>query len=227
MWSCLFCLTIDHMVDSFFSIICNIINLLFACDSICQDIWPTSKVGCLSKAQLYRARSLKLRTYTLCGYQDLNLGPRHYQCRALTNWAITADLEARRFELLTFWMQIRRSTNWAKPPSSAIDSGKREEKKNHELVQPKTCRFASTVCVFKGGDPAPPSDRATLLRLHPSHRQYLRRLPLLRVSTATSGTTNSHDVTGGVYKARERIHGVVADTPLLAIPTSCEAAFFA
>jgi hypothetical protein len=24
-----------------------------------------------------------------------------------------------------------------------------------------------------------------------------------------------------VYKARERIHGVVADTPLLAIPTSC------
>jgi hypothetical protein len=27
-------------------------------------------------------------------------------------------------------------------------------------------------------------------------------------------------VTGGVYKARERIHGVVADTPLLAIPAS-------
>ena len=27
---------------------------------------------------------------TWCGYQDLNLGPRHYQCRALTNWAITA-----------------------------------------------------------------------------------------------------------------------------------------
>ena len=31
--------------------------------------------------------------------------------------------------------------------------------------------------VFKGGDPAPPSDRATLLRLHPSHRPYLRYLP--------------------------------------------------
>ena len=28
-------------------------------------------------------------------------------------------------------------------------------------------------------------------------------------------------MTGGVYKARERIQGVVADTPLLAIPTSC------
>ena len=43
----------------------------------------------------------------------------------------------------------------------------------------------------------------------------------LAVESATSGKTNSHDVTGGVYKARERIHGVVADTPLLAIPTSC------
>ncbi len=44
---------------------------------------------------------------------------------------------------------------------------------------------------------------------------------LLAVKSATSGETNSHDLTGGVYKARERIHGVIADTPLLAIPTSC------
>ena len=29
---------------------------------------------------------------------------------------------------------------------------------------------------------------------------------LLTVSIPTSGVTNSHDVTGGVYKARERIH---------------------
>ncbi len=41
-----------------------------------------------------------------------------------------------------------------------------------------------------------------------------------KVSSRTSGKTGFHDVTGGVYKARERIHGVVADTPLLAIPTS-------
>jgi hypothetical protein len=34
------------------------------------------------------------------------------------------------------------------------------------------------------------------------------------------GTKNSHGVTGGVYKARERIHRVVADTRLLAISTS-------
>lgn len=74
---------------------------------------------------------------------------------------------------------------------------------------------------LKGGDPAPPSGRATLLRLHPSHQPHLRRLSLLRVESATSGETNSHDVTGGVYKTRERIHGDVADSPLLAIPTSC------
>lgn len=31
----------------------------------------------------------------------------------------------------------------------------------------------------------------------------------LAVRSATSGKTNSHDVTGGVYKTRERIHGGV------------------
>ena len=41
-----------------------------------------------------------------------------------------------------------------------------------------------------------------------------------RVSPAASGETGFHDVTGGVYKARERIQGTVADIPLLAIPTS-------
>ncbi len=44
---------------------------------------------------------------------------------------------------------------------------------------------------------------------------------LLAVGAVTSGTSDSHDVTGGVYKARERIHGAVADAPLLAIPASC------
>ena len=43
---------------------------------------------------------------------------------------------------------------------------------------------------------------------------------LLAVGSATSGAVDFRDVTGGVYKARERIQGVVADTPLLAIPTS-------
>ena len=58
----------------------------------------------------------------------------------------------------------------------------------------------------KGGDPAAGSPTATLLRLHPSYRTLLRDLPPLRVSSATSGASDSHGVTGGVYKARERIH---------------------
>ena len=31
-------------------------------------------------------------------------------------------------------------------------------------------------------------------------------LPIARVSAPSSGKANSHGVTGGVYKARERIH---------------------
>ena len=42
----------------------------------------------------------------------------------------------------------------------------------------------------------------------------------LAVKLPTSGTIHSHDVTGGVYKARERIHRDTADSRLLAIPTS-------
>jgi hypothetical protein len=38
---------------------------------------------------------------------------------------------------------------------------------------------------------------------------------------ATSNRTYSHGLTGGVYKARERIHRGVADPRLLAIPASC------
>jgi len=44
---------------------------------------------------------------------------------------------------------------------------------------------------------------------------------LLAVRTTTSGTPSFRDVTGGVYKARERIHHSVADLRLLVIPTSC------
>ena len=43
---------------------------------------------------------------------------------------------------------------------------------------------------------------------------------LLAVRLPTSGETHSHGVTGGVYKTRERIHRDIADSRLLAIPTS-------
>ena len=43
---------------------------------------------------------------------------------------------------------------------------------------------------------------------------------LLAVGPAASGAADSGDVTGGVYKARERIHCRLADRRLLAIPRS-------
>ncbi|KAL5779383.1 hypothetical protein ACOSQ2_010120 [Xanthoceras sorbifolium] len=45
--------------------------------------------------------------------------------------------------------------------------------------------------------------------------------PLLAVKVTTSGMASSHSVTGGVYKARERIHRRMADRRLLAILASC------
>ena len=76
-------------------------------------------------------------------------------------------------------------------------------------------------CIQKGGDPAAGSPTATLLRLHPSHQLHLRPLPPLRVGPRASGVSGFRGVTGGVYKARERIHRGVADPRLLATPTSC------
>ncbi len=58
----------------------------------------------------------------------------------------------------------------------------------------------------KGGVPAAPSGTATLLRLHPPHPPHLRRLRPKWVRPAASGADDSGGVTGGVYKARERIH---------------------
>ena len=42
----------------------------------------------------------------------------------------------------------------------------------------------------------------------------------LAVGSPTSSATHFRDVTGGVYKARERIHRSLADLRLLAIPAS-------
>ena len=49
----------------------------------------------------------------------------------------------------------------------------------------------------------------------------ITRFTLGRSSRArTSGTPDFHGLTGGVYKARERIHRAMADARLLANPTS-------
>ena len=62
----------------------------------------------------------------------------------------------------------------------------------------------------KGGVPAAPSGTATLLRLAPITGFTLGR-PL---RSRLSGTPGFHGLTGGVYKARERIHRAMADAPI-------------
>ena len=54
----------------------------------------------------------------------------------------------------------------------------------------------------KGGDPAARSRTATLLRLHPNHQAQLGTGSI----SGTSVAADFRGVTGGVYKARERIH---------------------
>ena len=68
------------------------------------------------------------------------------------------------------------------------------------------------------GDPAAPSDTATLLRLHPNHLSHLRRLAP-KVTPPTSGVTNSRGVTGGCTRLRT-YSPRHADPRLLAIPAS-------
>ena len=61
--------------------------------------------------------------------------------------------------------------------------------------------------------------RLLCYKLHPVMNHSVVTVPLA-VRLATSGATHSHGVTGGVYKARERIHRDISDSRLLAIPTS-------
>ena len=67
-------------------------------------------------------------------------------------------------------------------------------------------RLSGRIYSLKGGNPAAPSDTATLLRLSPSQKSRLGRWPPLRVGMTSSSAPSSRGLTGGVYKARERIH---------------------
>ena len=108
-------------------------------------------------------------------------------------------------------------------PSGASDS-KKSDTARIELRPRETLsvrKELSKDSPYKGGDPATPSGTATLLRLSPPYSPHLRPLLPLRVRPRTSGADNSGDLTGSVYKTRERIHRSIADLRLLAIPPSC------
>eukprot|EP01031_Cornospumella_fuschlensis_P037598 gene37598-45673_t len=53
-----------------------------------------------------------------------------------------------------------------------------------------------------------------------NQKQNSIRLQKGGVPAAPSGLPDSHGLTGGVYKVRERIHRAIADARLLAIPAS-------
>jgi hypothetical protein len=111
-------------------------------------------------------------------------------------------------------------------------------------VGPKACQLVNvpplsnhrgTDVLVMALDGRPRSTRQVLLRKEVIQPHLPVRLPcydfvpiadptfdssLLAVGPLASGVTNFRDVTGGVYKARERIHRSVADLRLLATPTS-------
>ena len=90
---------------------------------------------------------------------------------------------------------------------SGVRSNHLSYRPNHALLVNELCgslqvKSEREDIFLKGGDPAAGSPTATLLRLHPNHRPYRRRLPLLLVGSPASGKTDFRGVTGGVYKTR-------------------------
>ena len=58
-----------------------------------------------------------------------------------------------------------------------LKTNKKETFISDRLGMGRTVNICPCLFSLKGGDPAAPSDTATLLRLHPSHRYCLRQLP--------------------------------------------------
>ena len=104
------------------------------------------------------------------------------------------------------------------------------------LVAERDSRRAPRSCESSSDDPAGVRCPEGLPRKEVIQPQLPLRLPcydftpvasptfdgsLQKVRPPASGVTHSHGVTGGVYKARERIHRGIADPRLLATPPSC------
>ena len=116
--------------------------------------------------------------------------------------------------------------NWARTlstPSAAPTKRRVQEKRNEDGGEPQISSPASRWDVFQADreDLLAQISIEIVLRKEVIQPQVPLRLPcydftpvadptvvacLLAVSAAPSGRTNSHGVTGGVYKARERIH---------------------
>ena len=154
---------------------------------------------------------------------DSNHRPHDYQSCALASWAIGPYqlhfflVEISGIEPLTSCLQGRRSPSWAKPPylsPSSLGTSVAVPSKLNNAKSLTLCTDLRTLQV---------KSRFTwsLLRKEVIQPHLPIRLPcydftpitgptfgraLLAVRLRTSGVPDSHGVTGGVYKARERIH---------------------
>ena len=155
---------------------------------------------------------------------DSNHRPRAYQARALTTWAMShysawfltfKVVEMMGVEPMTPCLQGRCSPNWATPPYSGLFPSflqKDPSKLNNE--HQKACnstRWHLTSCLLVSF-----LHRKEVIQPHLPIRLPCYDLTpiieptfdhcLLAVSSWASGVPNFHGLTGGVYKARERIH---------------------
>ncbi len=133
-------------------------------------------------------------------WQELNLRPHAYQACALTSLS---------------YKPIRMVSR--RPPRCFTSGGPAT---NDQNIQTITRRAAKAKALLKKEVIQPHLPvRLPCYDLAPVTRLTLKTC-LPKVGTASSGTPDFHRLTGGVYKARERIHRIVADIRLLAIPAS-------
>ena len=92
--------------------------------------------------------------------------------------------------------------------------------KTFVILDNSTIRLPLLLLPYKGGDPAAPSDTATLLRLHPSHRLHLRQL-LPFGSVTDFGHIRLPWCDGRCVQDPGTYSPQHSDLRLLAIPASC------
>ena len=128
-----------------------------------------------------------------------------------------------RFELVTSPLSGVRSNQLSYTPLSVVN-----------LSNLNKCPYATGFLLFLGFPPLQTNGGAIVSRKEVIQPQVLLRLPCYDFTPVAESTVegsyfsipasnefNSHGVTGGEYKTRERIHRSNADLRLLAIPASC------
>ena len=151
---------------------------------------------------------------------DSNHRPHAYQACALTTWAMSPYLvEMNGIEPMTPCLQSRCSPSWATPPDRFLGPSKLSLVWTSKITQRLDSRNPFRhfcLLTLKLWTQCSCLHRKEVIQPHlpirlPCYDFTPVAYPtfgsvLLTVRLLTSGVTNSHGVTGGVYKTRERIH---------------------